>query len=102
MVPVSLLSREVRLRLKWSSIWNRVTRSCLHFGTPLLLAVLLGLQHSLAMLAGIITPPLIQSGQGGGVNLPEDLQQYLVSTSLIVSGILSVIQITRFRIWRTP
>lgn len=68
---------------------------------PLLLAALLGLQHTLAMLAGIITPPLILSGQGG-VNLSQELQQYLVSTSLIVCGILSAIQITRFHIFRTP
>ncbi|MBE3049020.1 hypothetical protein IMZ48_42285, partial [Candidatus Bathyarchaeota archaeon] len=36
------------------------------------------------------------------VNLSLGLQQYLVSTSLIVSGILSMVQITRFRIYRTP
>jgi hypothetical protein len=35
---------------------------------PVILAILLGFQHALAMLAGIITPPLILSGQGG-VNL---------------------------------
>lgn len=68
---------------------------------PLFLALLLGFQHSLAMLAGIITPPLIM-GSSAGVNLPLDKQQYLVSTSLIVSGILSMIQITRFHIYRTP
>jgi hypothetical protein len=64
---------------------------------PLVLALLLGFQHALAMLAGIITPPLIMSGQGG-VNLPAAEQQYLVSTSLIVCGILSSVQITRFHI----
>jgi len=68
---------------------------------PLLLAAILGLQHTLAMLAGVITPALILSG-AGGVNLPAELQQYLVSTSLIVCGILSAIQITRFHIYGTP
>ena len=68
---------------------------------PVLLAMLLGFQHALAMLAGIITPPLILSGQGG-VNLDIAHQQYLVSTSLIVCGILSCIQITRFHIYKTP
>lgn len=68
---------------------------------PLVLAMLLGLQHTLAMLAGVITPSLILAGQGG-VNLPPEVQQYLVSTSLIVCGILSSIQITRFHIWKTP
>jgi uric acid-xanthine permease len=68
---------------------------------PWVLAILLGFQHTLAMLAGVITPALILSGQGG-VNLDVDTQQYLVSTSLIVCGILSSIQITRFHIMKTP
>lgn len=68
---------------------------------PVFLGLLLGLQHALAMLAGIITPPLILAGPGG-VNLPVEQQQYLVSTALIVSGILSSIQITRFHIYKTP
>ena len=66
---------------------------------PVLLAFLLGFQHALAMLAGIITPPIILSG---AANLGPDVQRYLVSTSLIVCGILSSIQITRFHIWKTP
>lgn len=68
---------------------------------PVLLAVLLGFQHALAMLAGVITPPIILSGPGG-VNFTGEQQQYLVSTALIVSGILSSIQITRLRIYKTP
>ncbi|KAI0859673.1 purine permease [Xylaria cubensis] len=68
---------------------------------PVFLALLLGFQHALAMLAGVITPPLILSG-AAGVNFELELQQYLVSTALIVSGILSMIQITRFHIWGTP
>lgn len=66
---------------------------------PVLLALLLGLQHALAMLAGIITPPIILSG---AANFTSEMQSYLVSTSLIASGILSCIQITRFHIWKTP
>lgn len=68
---------------------------------PVFLAILLGFQHALAMLAGVITPPLILGG-AAGVNLEVKLQQYLVSTALIVSGILSLIQITRFHIRGTP
>ena len=68
---------------------------------PVLLALLLGFQHALAMLAGIITPPIIIAGQGG-VNLGADDTQYLVSTALIVCGILSSLQITRFHIYRSP
>lgn len=67
---------------------------------PVLLAALLGLQHCLAMLAGVITPPIIFSG-GGGANLLPEQQQYLVSTALIVSGLLSAVQINRFRIPKT-
>ncbi|KAL6401704.1 NCS2 family nucleobase:cation symporter-2 [Ilyonectria robusta] len=65
---------------------------------PVFLALLLGFQHALAMLAGIITPPMIISSSA---NLDADQQQYLVSTALIVSGIFSAVQITRFRIWGT-
>jgi uric acid-xanthine permease len=68
---------------------------------PVFLALLLGFQHALAMLAGIITPPLIMSG-AAGANLTGPMQQYLVSTALIVSGLLSMIQITRFHIYKTP
>ncbi|SCU98199.1 LADA_0H11276g1_1 [Lachancea dasiensis] len=66
---------------------------------PLFLGFLLGLQHSLAMLAGVITPPIIISSV---CNFPTEIQQYLVSASLIVSGIMSCIQITRFHIPKTP
>ncbi len=67
---------------------------------PVLLAILLGFQHSLSMLAGIITPPIIMAGAAGG-NLVGAQQQYLVSAALIVSGLLSMIQITRFHIYKT-
>jgi len=66
---------------------------------PILLALLLGFQHALAMLAGVITPPIILANSA---NLSSDQQRYLVSTSLVVCGILSSIQITRFHIWKTP
>jgi NCS2 family nucleobase:cation symporter-2 len=73
----------------------------LHDRMPVVLAALLGFQHALAMLAGVITPPILLSGQGGA-NLSAEEQQYLVSTALIVSGILSAVQITRFHIYKTP
>ncbi|ODV96217.1 hypothetical protein PACTADRAFT_49602 [Pachysolen tannophilus NRRL Y-2460] len=66
---------------------------------PLFLGFLLGFQHALAMLAGVVSPPLIISA---AANLSEEHEQYLVSCSLIVSGILSAIQITRFHIPKTP
>lgn len=66
---------------------------------PVVLALLLGFQHALAMLAGVITPPIILSGSA---NLVAEQQQYLVSAALIMCGILSAIQITRIHIWKTP
>ena len=53
------------------------------------------------MLAGVVSPPILLGG-AGGANLSAEAQQYLVSTALIVCGILSSIQITRFHIWGTP
>jgi uracil-xanthine permease len=67
---------------------------------PVLLALLLGFQHALSMLAGIITPPIIIAGPSGA-NFVGENASYLVSTSLIVCGILSSIQITRFHIYKT-
>lgn len=66
---------------------------------PVFLGMVLGFQHSLAMLAGVVTPPLII---GATANLDDRVQEYLVSLSLIVSGILSCIQYTRFHIPKTP
>ena len=84
---------------------GRAKRAAPFFGLndrmPVLLALLLGFQHALSMLAGVITPPIIIAGKGGA-NLGDEDAQYLVSTSLIVCGILSSIQITRFHIWRSP
>ena len=68
---------------------------------PVLLALLLGFQHALSMLAGVISPPIIIAGQAGA-NFPGDEAQYLVSTSLIVCGILSSVQITRFHVYKSP
>jgi len=67
---------------------------------PIVLALLLGFQHALAMLAGVMTPPIILGG-AGGANLSATERNYLVSTSLIVCGIMSGIQITRFHIYKT-
>ena len=66
---------------------------------PVFLALLLGLQHALAMLAGVITPPIILAS---AANLSSNQRVYLVSTSLIVCAFLSAIQITRFHIYKTP
>ncbi|TID22577.1 hypothetical protein CANINC_003352 [Pichia inconspicua] len=66
---------------------------------PVLLGFLLGLQHALSMLAGLSTPPILISNFA---HLNETQTQYLVSASLMVSGILSSVQISRFKIPFTP
>ncbi|KAJ5095046.1 hypothetical protein N7532_007337 [Penicillium argentinense] len=83
---------------------KQVRKSAPFFGlddrVPVVLALILGLQHALAMLAGVISPPIMLGGSDG-VNFGDDLYQYLVSTSLIVSGILSAVQMTRFHVYGT-
>lgn len=52
--------------------------------------------------SGVVTPILIMTGSGPtSLNLTMEDQQYLLSAALITSALLSVIQITRFRIWGT-
>lgn len=87
---------------------------------PLGLAAVMGFQHSLAMVSGticiysisslinmnysigVVTPILIMTGEGStAFNLDTADQQYLLSAALIASGLLSLIQITRFRLFKT-
>lgn len=65
---------------------------------PIVLGFILGFQHALAMLAGVVTPPIMIASTA---NLSTEIQEYLVSSSLIVSGLLSMVQITRFHIYGT-
>ncbi|KAH3684188.1 hypothetical protein WICPIJ_004831 [Wickerhamomyces pijperi] len=62
---------------------------------PVVLGFVLGLQHALSMLAGVVTPPIIISS---AAQLSAQESSYLVSAALITSGLLSLIQITRFKI----
>lgn len=66
---------------------------------PLLLAAVMGLQHALAMVGGIITPPIIIATSA---NFSEEVRAYLVSVALIVSAIASFIQILQIKIPFTP
>ena len=74
---------------------------------PLLLALVMGFQHALAMVAGIAT--------SGGMLIAGDTcfpwqydsamceaQNYLVSAAWITSGILTIIQVFRAKILGTP
>lgn len=52
--------------------------------------------------SGVVTPILIMAGSGPTtLNLTMEDQQYLLSAALITSALLSLIQITRFKIFGT-
>ncbi|KAI0053787.1 Xanthine/uracil permease [Auriscalpium vulgare] len=63
---------------------------------PLFLAITSGLQHALAMLAGLITPPIIFSN---ALNLDAKTSSYMISASLIGCGILSLVQMSRLKLF---
>ncbi|KAI0940361.1 hypothetical protein AcV5_001491 [Taiwanofungus camphoratus] len=64
---------------------------------PILLAFTSGLQHALAMLAGLITPPIIFASS---LNLDSELSAYMISASLIGCGILSLVQMSHIRLFK--
>eukprot|EP00271_Cylindrocystis_brebissonii_P023449 TRINITY_DN9731_c0_g1_i1.p1 TRINITY_DN9731_c0_g1~~TRINITY_DN9731_c0_g1_i1.p1 ORF type:complete len:633 (+),score=99.93 TRINITY_DN9731_c0_g1_i1:213-2111(+) len=63
----------------------------------LFVSFVMGAQHALAMVGGIITVPLIIGGQFYG-NFTTDEQHYIISAALIVSGIASFVQVTQIPI----
>ncbi|KAF2026775.1 purine permease [Setomelanomma holmii] len=67
---------------------------------PVLLTLLLGLQHALTMIGSIVSPPLAIAS--GAFNFDSDMTQYLVSTAFITTGIATALQVTRLHITRTP
>ncbi|KAG1743611.1 xanthine/uracil permease [Suillus paluster] len=64
---------------------------------PLVLAMASGLQHALAMLAGLITPPIILAST---LMLDASTSSYMISASLIGCGILSLVQMSHVKLWR--
>jgi hypothetical protein len=56
-------------------------------------------EHQLTYTA-VISPPIILGGSSG-VNFGDEIYQYLVSTSLITSGLLSAMQMARFHVYGT-
>lgn len=60
---------------------------------PLGQAMIAGFQHLMAVFVGICTPAMIM---GGSFKLPTDMTAYLVSISLITSGIGTFFQVRRF------
>ncbi|KAM5534291.1 hypothetical protein V8D89_012019 [Ganoderma adspersum] len=63
---------------------------------PIVLAAASGLQHALAMLAGLITPPIIFAN---ALSLDSKTSAYMISASLIGCGILSLVQMSRLRLF---
>ncbi|KAG2500997.1 hypothetical protein HYH03_000819 [Edaphochlamys debaryana] len=74
------------------------------FGTfswlGVLVATIMGLQHALAMVGGLITPPLLIANLARGTSTgdPNDISRYLVQASLIVTGIMTFWQVLGARI----
>ncbi|KAI7858313.1 permease family-domain-containing protein [Circinella umbellata] len=69
---------------------------------PLLVAILMGIQHFLGCVGGLITPTLLISGTGSSaLNLDSETRAYMIAASFIVSGITSLVYTSRFQIPRT-
>eukprot|EP00747_Dinoflagellata_sp_TGD_P147588 gnl/TRDRNA2_/TRDRNA2_176834_c0_seq2.p1 gnl/TRDRNA2_/TRDRNA2_176834_c0~~gnl/TRDRNA2_/TRDRNA2_176834_c0_seq2.p1 ORF type:complete len:790 (-),score=152.76 gnl/TRDRNA2_/TRDRNA2_176834_c0_seq2:259-2379(-) len=67
----------------------------------LLTTLLMGLQHMLAMLVGVITPPRLMANEGCLLGRDADLcavTPHLICSALLASGLLSIMQIMRVRL----
>ena len=64
---------------------------------PIMITLVTGLQHSLAMIGGLVVPPIIISNYR---NFEPEMRSYLVSACLISSGILSIIQMSRIHLFK--
>ncbi|OAA56187.1 Xanthine/uracil/vitamin C permease [Niveomyces insectorum RCEF 264] len=67
---------------------------------PVLLTIILGLQHALCMLGSIVSPPLAIAG--GAFYLDSAQTEYLVSAAFICTGIATALQVTRVHIVKSP
>lgn len=66
---------------------------------PIVLALIMGLQHAFAMVGGLITPPLVVfKFTVCGFPFCPDLQQYAISAALITSGICTIINVAQLPI----
>lgn len=64
---------------------------------PWIVAVTMGLQHAISMLASIVTVPLFIGGPFNA-RLTQEEQQYLIAAGMIYAGFGSLIQVHRFRL----
>merc|ERR1719181_360070 len=71
----------------------------------LLLAVVMGLQHALAMVAGIATPPSLIAGDACFPWQKDAkmcaLKPYLINAAWITSGLLTIVQVFRAKLGGT-
>ncbi|KAH9904860.1 purine permease [Xylariomycetidae sp. FL2044] len=67
---------------------------------PILLTIVLGLQHALCMIGSIVSPPLAIAG--GAFYFDAATTQYLVSAAFITTGIATALQVTRVHLKKTP
>lgn len=65
---------------------------------PILLVFMMGLQHCLAMVGGIITPPILVGFLVPAGPERSEIQQAIVSAALIVSGLCTLLQVSRIPI----
>ncbi|PXF44752.1 putative purine permease [Gracilariopsis chorda] len=64
---------------------------------PIVVGLLMGFQHALAMVAGIITVPRLLAID---LSLEASDRAYLTSSALTISGLMTLIQIMRFRLFK--
>lgn len=67
---------------------------------PLLLSLVMGLQHAFAMVGGLITPPYVVAkfAIDSFPFLKVPLQQYFIVAALITSGICTIINVLKVKI----
>ncbi|KAL7540654.1 hypothetical protein ACHAXR_012734 [Thalassiosira sp. AJA248-18] len=67
---------------------------------PILLSLVMGLQHAFAMVGGLITPPyVVAKFTIDSFPFPNvELQQYFIVAALITSGVCTIINVLRFEI----
>ena len=63
---------------------------------PLLVSILMGLQHALAMVGGLITPPYVVFRFTVGAD--TEYQQYAITAALITSGICTILNVMQLPI----
>lgn len=87
--------------LPWKKSTTKLNFYSLDEELPLLMSIMMGLQHAMAMVGGLITPPLVVfkfTVCGFAQGFCPDLVQYAVSAGLITSGICTIINILKFPI----